>query len=59
VIPNISSNIYQQLGFGIDFNEQTATAPFEIHSQWGLLSHKQNLGEPQPIFKRIETPKKA
>lgn len=59
VIPNISSSIYQQLGFGIDFNEQTDIARFEIHSQWGLLSNKQQLGQPQPIFKRIEAPKKV
>ncbi|MBE9204958.1 methionine--tRNA ligase [Nostoc sp. LEGE 06077] len=60
VIPNISGEIYQQLGFGIDFNaqNQTATAaPFSIHSKWGLLSNKQLLGNPQPIFKRIEPPK--
>ncbi|MEA5564184.1 methionine--tRNA ligase [Anabaena sp. UHCC 0399] len=55
VIPNISSDIYQQLGFGIDFNEQTAS--FDTHSKWGLLSNQQNLGKPQPIFKRIELPK--
>jgi methionyl-tRNA synthetase len=61
VIPNISSDIYQQLGFGINFNEQIKTAmaaPFSIHSQWGVLSNKQQLGNPQPIFKRIEPPKK-
>jgi methionyl-tRNA synthetase len=59
IIPNISSSIYQQLGFGIDFNEQTDIARFEIHSQWGLLSNQQQLGQPQPIFKRIEAPKKV
>ncbi|MBD2439895.1 methionine--tRNA ligase [Nostoc sp. FACHB-110] len=61
VIPNISSDIYQQLGLGINFNEQTKTAiaaPFSIHSKWGILSNKQQLGNPQPIFKRIESPKK-
>jgi methionyl-tRNA synthetase len=58
VIPNISSDIYQQLGFGIDFNEQVqiaSAAPFAIHSKWGLLTSKQTLGEPRPVFKRIET----
>lgn len=60
VIPNISSDIYQQLGFGIDFNDQITTAisaPFTIHSKWGILSNKQQLGTPQPIFKRLELPK--
>ncbi|MFQ4146963.1 methionine--tRNA ligase [Chlorogloeopsis sp. ULAP02] len=58
VIPNISSDIYQQLGFEIDFNEQSQTAivaPFEIHGMWGVLSGKQKLGDPRPVFKRIET----
>ncbi len=57
VIPNISSDIYQQLGFGIDFNAQIQTsiiAPFAIHGTWGVLSSQQKLGEPRPIFKRIE-----
>ncbi|RUR86860.1 methionine--tRNA ligase [Chlorogloeopsis fritschii PCC 9212] len=60
VIPNISSDIYQQLGFEIDFNEQSQTAivaPFDIHGTWGVLSGDQKLGDPRPVFKRIETPK--
>jgi methionyl-tRNA synthetase len=56
VIPNISSDIYQQLGFGINFNDPDSiiAAPFSTHATWGLLSDKQQLGTPQPIFKRIE-----
>jgi len=57
IIPNISSEIYQQLGFGINFNDQTQSAiaaPFTTHAAWGVLSCKQQLGTPQPIFKRIE-----
>lgn len=57
VIPNISSDIYQQLGFGIDFNNQIQTAntaPFEVHGNWGLLSSEQKLGKPKPIFQIIE-----
>ena len=57
VIPNISSDIYQQLGFGVNFNTQIQTsinAPFSIHGTWGVLSNQQKLGEPRPIFKRIE-----
>ncbi|PMB15978.1 methionine--tRNA ligase [Fischerella thermalis] len=60
VIPNISHSIYQQLGFEIDFNNQAQTAitaPFAIHGTWGVLSDKQTLGEPSPVFKRIEPPK--
>ncbi|MFN6534942.1 MAG: methionine--tRNA ligase [Nostoc sp. EkiNYC01] len=57
IIPNISSDIYRQLGFGINFNDQIETslnAPFATHAAWGVLSSKQKLGTPQPIFKRIE-----
>jgi methionyl-tRNA synthetase len=56
VIPNISTDAYKQLGFEVDFNDQIsiATAPFDIHSQWGLLSSEQKLGTPQPVFRRIE-----
>jgi methionyl-tRNA synthetase len=57
LIPNISSDIYQQLGFEINFNDQTASAivaPFHTHAVWGLLSSKQQLGTPKPVFKRIE-----
>ncbi|RCJ29101.1 methionine--tRNA ligase [Nostoc minutum NIES-26] len=60
VIPNISNDIYRQLGFGINFNDRIKTsiaAPFSIHATWGVLSSKQQLGTPQPIFKRIEPPK--
>jgi methionyl-tRNA synthetase len=61
VIPNISSAIYEQLGFGIDFNDQIKTSmlgSFATHSKWGILTSKQLLGKPQPVFKRIEAPKK-
>mgnify|MGYP001791615734 FL=1 len=57
VIPNISSDIYQQLGFGIDFNNQIDTAnsvPFAVHGKWGLLSSEQKLGKAKPIFQSIE-----
>jgi len=60
IIPNISSDIYQQLGFGIDFNDQIQTsisAPFATHGTWGVLSDQQKLGEFRPIFKRIELSK--
>ena len=60
IIPNISGDIYQQLGWGINFNEQKESAilaPFCTHSTWGILSDKQILGTPKPVFKRIETSK--
>jgi methionyl-tRNA synthetase len=60
IIPNISSAIYQQLGFGIDFNDQIKTsmlAGFATHAKWGVLTSTQSLGKPHPVFKRIETSK--
>ncbi|RUS93281.1 methionine--tRNA ligase [Dulcicalothrix desertica PCC 7102] len=59
IIPNISTAAYQQLGFEVNFNDPTSIdlAPFDIHSKWGLLSSTQNLGTPQPIFKRIDLSK--
>jgi methionyl-tRNA synthetase len=57
IIPNISNEIYQQLGFAIEFNNKTQisiAAPYNIHATWGLLSEKQKLGEPRPVFQRLE-----
>ena len=55
IIPNISNAIYQQLGFSVNFtNQQTESAPFEIHSTWGILTAGQTLGDPQPVFQRLE-----
>lgn len=57
IIPNLSGEIYKQLGFEIDFNDKTqisATAPFVTHATWGILSSKQKLGEFRPVFQRIE-----
>lgn len=57
IIPNVSSDIYQQLGFAINFNDKTQisiTAPFTTHANWGILSVNQKLGEPRPVFQRLE-----
>lgn len=57
IIPNVSNDIYKQLGFAIDFNDKnqiSIAAPFTIHSTWGILSQKQKLGEPRPVFQRLE-----
>ena len=59
IIPTLSTAIYQQLGFAIDFDDQHqigAKLPFAVHSQWGLLLAGQELGEPAPIFQRLELP---
>lgn len=57
IIPGISSAIYQQLGYSVDFNDAAGCrgdVPFEIHSYWGALQPGQALGNPQPIFQRLE-----
>jgi methionyl-tRNA synthetase len=56
IIPNISTAIYQQLGFDLNFNTQPihSSALFAYHSQWGILPGNQLLGDPHPVFKRLE-----
>jgi len=57
ITPKLSTTIYQQLGFPVDFNDQfliNASAPFVPHTSWGTLPPKQPLGEPQPVFQRLE-----
>ena len=57
LIPHGASRIYKQLGFVADFNNKTQiamVAPFITHSTWGILNDKQELGEPQPVFQRLE-----
>ncbi|AFZ31932.1 methionyl-tRNA synthetase [Gloeocapsa sp. PCC 7428] len=56
IIPNVSSKIYQQLGFSINFNEksQIVVTPFNSHAKWGLLSVNEKLGTPKPVFQRLE-----
>ena len=57
IIPNISTEIYQQLGNITDFNDKTqisSAAPFTTHATWGILIPNQKLGEPRPIFQRLE-----
>jgi methionyl-tRNA synthetase len=53
IIPNISTEIYQQLGFTTDFNDKTQiaiAAPFTIHASWGILSDTQKLVKPDRSF---------
>jgi methionyl-tRNA synthetase len=56
VIPTVSTAIYTQLGFSVDFIIQSniQSVPFLIHSQWGALPPQQALGDPQPVFQRLE-----
>jgi methionyl-tRNA synthetase len=57
IIPNISTRIYQQLGYAIDFNDQTiltTSLSFDTQSVWGALPANQPLEEGQPVFRHLE-----
>ncbi|HEY9860824.1 MAG TPA: methionine--tRNA ligase [Candidatus Obscuribacterales bacterium] len=57
IIPNVSGAIYQQLGFTVDFNHQSlidVSVPFVTHATWGILPGSQSLGDPKPVFQRLE-----
>ncbi|MEW5860491.1 MAG: methionine--tRNA ligase [Cyanobacteriota bacterium] len=57
IIPSISTKIYQQLGFLMDFNEKSSmqdSKTYEIYSAWGSLPAHQILGQPKPVFARLE-----
>ncbi|NJO43600.1 MAG: methionine--tRNA ligase [Cyanobacteria bacterium RU_5_0] len=58
MIPNISNDVYKQLGFSIDFNRKDVgtVASFDTHARWGMLPMGQELEEPKPIFQRLEPP---
>ena len=62
VIPEISTKIYQQLGFDWNFDlaDSNYTAEnFLIHSQWGKLAFKETLGKANPVFFKLELPPEA
>jgi len=59
IIPDISTKIYQQLGFTINFNETNKLneeATFELHSQWGVVPTNATLGKPEPVFSKLDLP---
>ena len=59
VIPHLSTEIYHQLGFSVNFNdgaELNEAAPFEKHGQWGAFPANIQLNSAKPIFTRLELP---
>jgi len=59
IIPNISTKIYQQLGFDVDFNKISTnekTPPFDLHKSWGVISLNSTINKPEPVFTRLEIP---
>ena len=62
ITPDLSSQIYQQLGFKIDFNQPSSFEPninFDVHKSWGSLPPLQPLGEAKPVFLRLELPEES
>ncbi len=59
IIPDLSSAIYYQLGFSINFNQWAdlnELAPFEQHGKWGIFAINTQLNAAKPIFARLELP---
>ena len=57
ITPNLSTRIYRQLGYDVNFNGSHKAFPaFADHIQWGILPPKQPLGETDPVFQRLELP---
>ncbi len=68
IVPKISTDIYRQLGLNVDFdlicgsggqaNLDPAELPLDGKNQleWGILPANHQLGEPQPIFTKLELP---
>lgn len=59
IIPNLSNDIYQQLGFEVDFNDTRGCKPginYENQSIWGNFAANENLSKPKPIFAKLENP---
>jgi len=59
ITPTLSTEIYQQLGFTIDFNQPSSfnqERSFKTHHCWGILPPLQSLGEAKPVFLRLELP---
>lgn len=59
IIPSISSEIYKQLGFSVNFNDQSSNeiaTPYSSHGSWGILPVGQTLGAAKPVFQKLELP---
>jgi methionyl-tRNA synthetase len=68
IVPKISTDIYRQLGLDLDFdllcgNGNNASAPeatiphdWKSQIEWGILTAPHQLGEPSPIFTKLELP---
>jgi methionyl-tRNA synthetase len=59
IVPSLSTAIYEQLGYGINFEDSQCLNAFPAlaeHKNWGILSPGQPLAQPTPIFRTLELP---
>ena len=59
IIPDLSTAIYAQLGFKVDFNQLPTLAQqadFNSHRQWGTVTLPLDFPPAQPVFARLELP---
>jgi methionyl-tRNA synthetase len=58
IIPDLSNDIYGQLGFAVDFNQKAIgeVLIYKDQAAWGALPPGQLLGEAKPVFQRLELP---
>ncbi|MCS6814280.1 MAG: methionine--tRNA ligase [Cyanobacteria bacterium] len=54
VIPGVSTRVYHQLGYEVDFNRSELLPEFAVHANWGALQPMQPLAQPSPVFQRLE-----
>jgi methionyl-tRNA synthetase len=59
ITPSVSTAVYQQLGYSVDFNDsplRDVSIGYQTHVTWGILAANQTLGNPQPVFQKLELP---
>ncbi len=56
IIPTTASKIYQQLGYGLDFNHESTLENLASHQEWGILPAGQTLATPEPVFLKLVSP---
>jgi methionyl-tRNA synthetase len=54
IIPTLSSEVYRQLGFNVDFNDLSGDRLISPdHIYWGLLPGQQQIECPRPVFQKL------
>lgn len=55
IVPTLSTRIYQQLGYATNFDgDPEQFINLTHHREWGVLEIGQPLGQPEPVFQRLE-----